>query len=342
MRVFVTGGTGEIGRPAVSSLVARGHVVHVASRGTENDKLILSMGAVPLRVDLFDRESVQAAVAEAQAILHLATRIPPTAEMGDPDSWEENDRLRRETTADLIEAAVRHSVDVFVLQSYFAVGAPAADRWVDDRTRLPAPPWSGIGAMESMREAELAMARLESAGTRAVTLRFGSLYSETSEQLHAQVAALLSAGPFHVVGSGENFWPFIASRDAGEAVSHALMLPTGTYWVSDDVPVSIRAFWETAAATLEVDPPLFGAPGAGPMADILLGSWRISNRRFRHAARWAPQEASVLEGWARAVRRLLAQRGSVDPVSAAAASAHPYSAFASLSVGALRRPQITT
>ncbi len=341
MRVFVTGGTGEIGRPAVSSLVSRGHVVHVASRGTDNDKLILSMGAVPLRVDLFDRTSVQAAVAEAEAILHLATRIPPTAEMGDPASWVENDRLRRETTADLIEAAVGHGVKVFVLQSYFAVGAPEADRWVDDRTRLPAPPWSRIGAMESMREAELAMAALKSAGTRAVTLRFGSLYSETSEQLHAQVAALLSSEPLHVVGSGENFWPFIASRDAGEAVSHALMLPTGTYWVSDDAPVSVRAFWEMAAATLEVDPLRFGAPGAGPMADILLGSWRISNRRFRHAARWTPQEASVLEGWPRAVHRLLAEWAAPEPDSSACANAHPSSALASLSVGALRRPQIT-
>ncbi|MHB1468874.1 MAG: NAD-dependent epimerase/dehydratase family protein [Solirubrobacteraceae bacterium] len=320
MRVFVTGGTGELGRPAVSALVARGNVVQVASRGVENDRFILSVGAVPVRVNLFDRESVLAAVSDAEAILHLATRIPATAKWADPASWADNDRLRRDTTAHLAAAAIQHRVETFVLQSHFAVGAPSGERWIDDRPRMPATPWSGIGAMDSMRDAELAMLPIADSGTRAVILRFGSLYSETSEQLHAQVDGLLAADPLRLAGDGGNFWPFIASRDAGDAVSHALTLASGTYWVSDDTPVTVESFWRMAAETAGAPAPVLGGEATGPMAAILLGSWRTSNRRFRHAARWTPQEACVLDGWPRAARSVLDGRELADLTRPALAS----------------------
>lgn len=299
MKVFVTGGTGEIGRPAVAALVASRHDVQVSSRSEANDRRILSMGAIPVRTDLFDRASVHAAVEDAEAIVHLATRIPPPSEMGELSAWVENDRLRREATEHLVRAARHHGTSVVVLQSYFAVGAPA-DRFDGDRR-----PWSGIGVMDSMRDAELAMDALTGSDTRAVVLRFGSLYSESSDQLWAQVDALRS-GTAVVPGDGKNHWPFIASSDAGHAAARALSIPSGTYDVTDDEPVELRAFWRMAAAAVGVPEPPHGGSVSGPMAQILLGSWRPDNGAFRRAARWDPEQPSVLVGWPLAATRLLA------------------------------------
>ena len=306
MNVFVTGGTGEIGRPALAALVASGHVVQVSSRSDANDRMILSLGAIPLRTELLDRLSVQAAVNDADAILHLATRIPPPAEMGDISAWLENDRLRRETTEYLVDAAREHEVSVVVLQSYFAVRAPGGEDWIRDDPAARQQSWSDIEVMESARDAELTMRKLESTDTRAVILRFGSLYSETSDQLQAQVSAL-QAGAAVVPGDGTNYWPFIASGDAGRAVAQALTIPSGTYHVADDEPVQMRAFWRMAASAVGVSEPPVGGGPTGPMAEMLLGSWRLANAPFRTAAHWEPEIASVETGWPRAAARFLSR-----------------------------------
>lgn len=304
MKVLVTGGTGEIGRPALTALVTAGHTVQVTSRSDANDRLIISMGALPVRTNLFDRASVLAAVSDAEAIVHLATRIPAPNRMADLRAWEENDRLRREATKYLVAAALRHRVSVMVLQSYFAVRAPAGPDWIDDDPTAPPGPWSNIPLMTSMREAELAMRQLPAAGIRAVILRFGSLYSETSDQLRAQLATAMS-GMATVPGDGANYWPFLASRDAGCAVCSALSIPSGTYHVADNEPVPLRRFWQMVLRTIGGNEPPLGGAVDGPMAPILLGSWRVRNAAFRTVAHWKPERPSVLEGWPEAAERVL-------------------------------------
>ena len=76
VRVVVSGGTGVIGRAAVRSLVAAGHVVDVLSRSAANTELIERMGARPRPGDLFDPVGLQAVYAGADAVVNLATHIP--------------------------------------------------------------------------------------------------------------------------------------------------------------------------------------------------------------------------------------------------------------------------
>lgn len=311
MRVFVTGATGEIGRPAVAALLHDGHEVRAATRDERSDTNAAALGARPTRTDLFDAESVRHAVGDAEAILHLATKIPPSAEMGDLDNWVENDRLRSQTTRHLVAAARQGEARLVVLQSYFAVQAPAGDTWIGD-VDVAAPRWSEIGVMDSMRAAEEAMGGLAGSGCTGVTLRFGSIYSERSEQLQAQVEGLKS-GAAAIPGGGGNYWPFVASADAGAAIVAALSLPGGTFNVADDDPVTLERFYTEAAAALGVEPPGHWDDVSGPMADVLLGSWRISNRPFCAATGWRPSVSSVLTGWPAAALRYLGGRPGRRP-----------------------------
>lgn len=307
MRVLVTGGTGEIGRPAVASLLAGGHDVHVATRSDESDRLAEALGARPVRVDLFDASSVRRSSDGFDALIHLATRIPPSADMGDAAAWVDNDRLRDETTGHVVDAALEHRIETVVLQSYFAVTPPQADAWIDEdpATLFGSSDWSQISVMASMWAAEQHMTRLAHAETRAAILRFGSIYSESSEQLHAQVEALRS-GKATIPRGGGNYWPHLASDDAGRAVAAAVELPTGTYHVADDDPVTLRAFWAVAAAAVGADAPGSVPDIHGPMAEVLLGSWRLRGRAFREATGWSPRSRSVRDGWPGAVGTYLA------------------------------------
>ena len=104
--VFVTGATGVLGRATIPQLLASGYTVRALSRGEANDAAIRALGAEPVRADLFDPDSLRAAVAGADAVLHLATRIPPSSDMRHRSAWVENDRIRAEGTKNLVDAAI--------------------------------------------------------------------------------------------------------------------------------------------------------------------------------------------------------------------------------------------
>src|SRR5215208_6475871 len=77
MRVFVAGGTGEIGRRLVSQLVPRGHQVTATTSSPGKSGLLKQLGADALVMDGLDAVSVGAAVAKARpdAIVHQMTAI---------------------------------------------------------------------------------------------------------------------------------------------------------------------------------------------------------------------------------------------------------------------------
>ncbi len=95
MEIFVTGATRVLGRPVVQVLVEAGHHVRALSRSEENAAELRKLGADPVPASLFKVESLKPALTGSDAILHLATRIPPTMKMGRLSAWQENDRLRR-------------------------------------------------------------------------------------------------------------------------------------------------------------------------------------------------------------------------------------------------------
>ena len=80
MFVFVTGATGAVGRATVRELLGRGHRVS-APGGGERDGRLRALGAEPVNVDLYDAKGLRKALQGIDAVMHLATRIPPFAKM---------------------------------------------------------------------------------------------------------------------------------------------------------------------------------------------------------------------------------------------------------------------
>ena len=117
MRVFVAGGTGTLGRPTLRLLVAAGHEVRALARTPERGALLRSLGAEPVVADLFDLQAMTTAVAGAEAVLHLATRIPPLARMRNLAAWRDNDRLRSQGASILVTAALATEAKIYVQES---------------------------------------------------------------------------------------------------------------------------------------------------------------------------------------------------------------------------------
>src|SRR6266508_5926275 len=98
MKVFVTGATGVLGKVVVRLLIDGGHNVRALARNSGNELRLRETGAECIRTSLFDPTSLRTAVKGCDAILHLATRIPPPNEARRRKAWRDNDRIRTEGT----------------------------------------------------------------------------------------------------------------------------------------------------------------------------------------------------------------------------------------------------
>lgn len=296
MKILFTGATGVIGRGAIPELVAAGHEVTGLHRADADRSLLHALGATPAAFDLFDAQAVDRAVAGHDVVVHFATAVPPLDAMRKRRSWRTNDRLRTEATANLVDAAVAHGVEVFIQQSVTFVYADRGDRWLDEGARVdpPAP------IVESALEAERLVEGFTGAGGRGVVLRLSRLYGpgKASGEMIESVAA--RSAP--VIGDGSNYVSNLHSEDAATAVAAAVGVPAGIYNVSDDDPVTAREYVEIPARLLGAPDPRrvprwLARLALRSMLPLLTVSQRVSNRRFKDVSRWRPAYASVRDGW---------------------------------------------
>jgi nucleoside-diphosphate-sugar epimerase len=302
--VFITGATGVLGRATIPLLLAKGYAVRALSRSAENDAAIRAMGAEPVRGSLFETGSLAAAMAGADAVLHLATRIPPSSQARRRAAWRENDRIRAEGTRNLVDAALASGVTVFVYPSFAFVYPDSGDAWIDAASTPTAP----VDMMASTTAAEREAARFAAADAsgerRGVALRLGGLYGSDLPSTREQLQ-LARHGLSQFAGSPEGFIPPLWIGDAATALIAALeRAPSGLYDVVDDEPLRHRDL-NDALAKAAGRRRLFAPPGwmirllAGSAGEALSRSLRISNRRFREATGWAPSVLNMRAGLAK-------------------------------------------
>jgi nucleoside-diphosphate-sugar epimerase len=295
MRVFVTGATGVVGRRAVPALVAAGHDVTALGRTPEKRAALERAGATAIDVDLFDQHALRQAVAGTEGVINLATAIPPASKAIRGSAWRLNDRIRTEASANLVDAALANGVTLFVQESFAPMYAGAGEAWIDEDSPLDPAPHS-----RSTLDAEASAKRFTEAGGTGVILRFGFFYGPDGSFAEDTIKAV-RRGLAPTVGRPDDYVASVHHEDAGSAVAAALGVPSGTYNVTDDEPMRRREFYEALADALGAPrprmPPVWLAGLTGSLGKTLGRSIRVSNRRFREDAGWAPRYPSAREGW---------------------------------------------
>jgi len=295
MRVFVAGATGVIGSRAVPALVAAGHEVTAVARGPIKAEQVRQTGATPLAVDLFDREAVAAAVAGHEVVVNLATKIPPMTRAARASAWAENERLRREASAHLVDAARSTGAARIVQESICFPYLDAGDAWIDETA-----PRDAVGPFAGAAVAEVNAARATADGAVAVVLRFAQLYGAGHHQAMFDRLLRRRINPF--LGPPEAYSSWVHVEDAGRAVVAALSAPAGTYNVVDDEPLTRAEAGAAAAAALgrraPRSLPAVVRAALPASARLLMRSQRVSNAAFREAAGWRPTRPSIRGAWA--------------------------------------------
>ena len=71
MKIFMTGGSGWIGRHVLPLLIANGHTVSSLVRSDEGAERVKSLGGTPIRGDLTDLDLLESSAKGCQAAIHL-------------------------------------------------------------------------------------------------------------------------------------------------------------------------------------------------------------------------------------------------------------------------------
>jgi len=294
MRIFVTGATGVVGRRLVPLLLSRGHSVTATAHRPRPRRQ--PTGATIIAVDLFDVKALERAVAGHDAIINLATHMPsPVWRMLFRSAWRLNDRIRREGSANVVDAALRGGVATLVQESFALTYPDRGDRWIDEAT-----PLEPIDYNHTVLDAERSVERFTGSGRTGVALRFAAFYGPDAMQLRSYIRTL-RMGWAALPGGPERYVSSVSHDDAAAAVVACLNVPAGAYTVVDDEPVRRDVYFASLAERLGVKRPRFlpawTTPLFGCVGEAMARSLRLSNRKLRTATDWAPMLPSVRDGW---------------------------------------------
>jgi nucleoside-diphosphate-sugar epimerase len=296
MRILVTGATGVIGCRVVPLLLREGHEVTAIARSMTKASALAGLGARPVHLDLFDRKALDRVVPGHEIIINLATHMPSSsARMLIPSSWRENDRIRRDGSARLVDAALAGGVRRFVQESFAPAYPDCGANWIHEDT-----PLAPVRYNMTLLDCERSAGRFAANGGVGIVLRFAAFYGPDAFHTRDMIK-LVRKGWAPLPGAADAYISSVSHDDAATATVSALRAPSGVYNVVDDEPVVRREYFAALARALNVPPPrlpaawmkhLFGSAG-----DLLARSQRISNDKLRNATGWAPRYGSVREGW---------------------------------------------
>jgi len=233
MRVLVSGATGFVGKRVVQDLLAAGHAVYAGSREGRPVS-----GATPLRLDVTDPSSAQAAVnaAQPEAVVHLVGII---REKG----TQTFERVHHQGTKNLLEAASK-----------------LRPRWLQ-MSALGAREGTSSGYFTSKAQAE---GRVKTSGLEYTIFQPSLIFGEGDDFFGNVLKNLVSVGPFVPV-IGDGLFPFrpVWVGDVSRCFVAALEKPESiakTYLVTGPKEYTFKQLLTLELAALGRRKPLIHVP----------------------------------------------------------------------------------
>ncbi len=289
MRVFVTGASGWIGSATVDELLAAGHQVVGLARSDASAAKLAAKGAMVLRGDLDDLDSLRRGASDADAVIHLANKH----DFDNPAESARAERAAVETLTDTLAGTDRP----FVLAS--GIAALAAE----DRPATEADPSLAVGPDSARGGTENLALEFVDKGVKTIIARFAPTVHGIGDHGFVAVIAAVARqrGVSAYVGEGANAWSAVHVSDAARAVRLGLEnAEAGTIMhVVAEEAVSTKDIAQAVGAALDL-PVTSVAPEKAMEHFGFIGRFfgydgRASNTRTRELLNWTPTGPTLLE-----------------------------------------------
>ncbi|WP_433221380.1 SDR family oxidoreductase [Dactylosporangium sp. CS-047395] len=299
MHIFVTGASGWVGHGLVPDLIAAGHTVAGLARTDAAARAVQGMGAKPVPGTLDDLETLRAAAADADGVIHLAFRHD-IAFAGDYLGATDTDRAAITALGETLAGSDRPLVIASGILGVLGLppGTVATER--DGSPDAGEGPISGGNGRIANAHYVLALAE-QSVRSSVVRLPPATHGDGDNGFVATAVGRARDTGAAVYVGDGTNRWPAVHRNDAARLFRLALeAAPAGSvlHAVGDE-GVPIRDVATAIAVGLDLPVRSVTAEEAGAHLGWLAGFWATdgpaSAQLTRELLGWQPAGPRLIE-----------------------------------------------
>jgi nucleoside-diphosphate-sugar epimerase len=270
--VFVTGGSGFVGRNLIELLRGRGYQVRAAARSESAAKAVAALGAEPVPADLDAVDRMSEAMSGCVYVVHAAAKVEDWGRM------EDFMRVNVEGTVNVITAAKRAGVPRFIHVSTEAVlvgGAPLVQ--VDESRSRPARTPGLYPHTKALAEDRVQAACSDT--FRAMIVRPRFIWGRGDTSLLPKLVKMVRDNQFAWISDGRYLTSTCHVANVCEGIVQAAERGRSgeVYFLTDGAPVEFRAFVSDLIRTQGLDPPTRSVPRAvaRPIASLCEGTWRL-------------------------------------------------------------------
>jgi nucleoside-diphosphate-sugar epimerase len=258
-------------------LIGAGYRVFGTTRNPAKTAQMEAIGVRPVVIDVFDRDSLIAAVREAKP--HVI--IDQLTDLSEAD-FAATDRLRIDGTRNLVDAAKAAGVRRMIAQSLGIVYAHSTDPATENDELADETP-SVRATVNGVRSLEAAVEELP----EGINLRYGFLYGPGT--WYSKVGPFADAVRQGKRPASSGVSSFVHVEDAARAAMLAIDWPAGVVNIVDDEPAAGTEWLPHFAAAIGAPPPPTGEHDGHEQG--------VSNRKARQELGWMPLHPTWREGF---------------------------------------------
>ncbi|MFE4495372.1 NAD-dependent epimerase/dehydratase family protein [Streptomyces niveus] len=282
MQVFITGGSGYIGRPTIQALIRHGIEVTALARSEHSARILADLGATPVAGALDDTDVLGEAARRADGVIHLGVDYA-------------------EGTAEVDRAAAQALQEGVGSGPYVHTGGAWVYGDTDgvvDEDAPQSPPRITAWRLENEKRV---LARV-AIGDRPIVVMPGLVYGHSGGLTQSYfVEPGRAAGAVPCIGDGANRWALVHVDDLAELYVLALNAPAASVYVGvggQNLPLAdiTRALSHAAghpgrieSVTLEE-----AVRRMGPIAEAFALDQQLTGARARRELGWTPTRLDAL------------------------------------------------
>jgi nucleoside-diphosphate-sugar epimerase len=249
-QVFVTGGSGFIGRVLIRRLVDEGHGVQALARSATAADTVAALGAEPVRGVLTEPDTWRDAVSGSEVLFHLAAETDLDADL------VRHQLVTVDGTRSALEVARHAQVARFVncgSEAALLAGDPLIE--VDETAPLRPDSPAPYCAVKAQAEALVLDANTQDFTTVSIRPKF--VWGAGSPVTDG-FAAIAKAGQFSWIDGGRHTTDITFVDNAVEGLLRGWQhgKPAQAYFITDQEPVQFREFMHTVFDIYGVDTPI--------------------------------------------------------------------------------------
>lgn len=237
MNIFITGGTGFLGKVTIKNLIKNGYNVFALVRSENSKNIALQLGAVPVFGDINNLNSNELSLKDIDTVIHCAAPV----EFKGP--WINFEKQILQATLNLAKIAIEQNVKNFIHISSESV-LQGNDDLVNINEEYEYPQKCNSFYGEAKKLAEKSLLSLNSS-MRVIILRPTFIYGEGCPSL-IKILEKAKSNQFPWINNGESFFEAVHVENVAQAISLAITngKNNSIYTITDNVQWTVRTFFE--------------------------------------------------------------------------------------------------